>query len=325
MKRLLLALLLGSAPIPALAQHEGHSMPGEDAGKPRHDHADPAPPAAVPHAGHDQASEPEESRDVHAGHEPGQTGTPPTAPPPPEALSGPAHAADQVYGIRQMEEAREEQLRGEHGKIRAHQLLIDRLEASLGEGPDGYAWSGQAWFGGDIDKAWFKTDGGGRFDGDLETAEVQLLWAHAVDPWFDLQLGVRHDFNSGPDRSHLVAGVQGLAPYWFDLEAALFLSDKGDVTARFEGEYDLRITQQLILQPRIELDLAAQDVEEVGIGAGLSTAEGGLRLRYEIDPRFAPYVGVQYERAFGETKDFRRAADEGAGAWWFLLGVRTWY
>jgi copper resistance protein B len=122
-----------------------------------------------------------------------------------------------------------------------------------------------------------------------------------------------------------VLGIEGLAPYWFEVDAVAFVSNKGDVSARFEGEYDLRLTQKLILQPRIELDLALQDVPEIGLGSGLSAAEAGLRLRYEIAPEFAPYVGVAYERAFGDTAGFRRAAGEEAGGLSLLVGVRAWF
>jgi copper resistance protein B len=223
-----------------------------------------------------------------------------------------------------MASARED-LRKEHGGMTTYKLLVDQLEARIRNGRDGYAWDGQAWYGGDINKFWFKTEGEGAFGETVESAEVQALWSRAIDPWFDLQLGVRHDVRPDPERTHLVLGVQGLAPYWFEIDGALFLSDEGDLTARFEGEYDLRLTQKLILQPRIEFDLSLQDVRELGIGSGLSTAELGARLRYEIRPEFAPYVGVEYERAFGDTADFRRSVGEKAGGWNLLLGLRTWF
>lgn len=252
------------------------------------------------------------------------TPTPPTAPPPAAALSGPAHAADLVFGSAAMAEARED-LREEHGSIGTYKILIDQAEVKVRNGHDGYAWDGQAWYGGDINKIWLKTEGEGEFREEVEKAEVQALWSRAIDPWFDLQIGFRHDLRPGPERTHLVAGVQGLAPYWFEVDGALFLSNKGDLTARFEGEYDLRITQKLILQPRAEFELAAQDIPELGIGSGLSSAEIGARLRYEIVSEFAPYVGVEYERAFGDTADFDRARGERAGGWSFLLGLRTWF
>ena len=193
------------------------------------------------------------------------------------------------------------------------------------EGRDGYSWDAQGWYGGDINKLWIKSEGEGSFGESPEQAEVQALYSRAINPWFNVQGGVRYDLRPNLKRAHLVLGIQGLAPYWFEVDGALFLSNKGDLTARFEAEYDQRITQKLILQPSFELDLAAQDIPELGIGAGLSTAEAGLRLRYEIVPEFAPYIGVEYERAFGNTADFARAAGEKVGGWSLLTGVRVWF
>ncbi len=170
-----------------------------------------------------------------------------------------------------------------------------------------------------------KTEIEGDFGRSPEQAEIQALWSHAIDPWFNLQGGVRYDFRPDPERAHLVLGIEGLAPYWFEIDAAAFLSDKGDVTARLEVEYDQRLTQKLILQPRVEFDLSAQDAPEIGLGSGLSNAEAGLRLRYEFVPEFAPYIGVAYDRAFGGTADFRRADGDDVGGWSFLVGVRTWF
>lgn len=321
-------ILLGATAFssPALAQHAGHGVPAQPvpASGPNcpPEHAAmghctpatspaPAKPAADPHAGHDMGA-------------PTSTPTQPTAPAPAAALSGPAHAADLVYGTAAMAEAREV-AREEHGSMETYKVLIDQAEVKIRNGSDGYAWDGQAWYGGDINKLWIKTEGEGAFREEIEKAEVQALWSRAIDPWFDLQLGVRHDLRPDPERTHLVVGVQGLAPYWFEVDGAVFLSNKGDVTARFEGEYDLRVTQKLILQPRAEFDLALQDVPEIGVGSGLSTAEIGARLRYEIVPQFAPYIGVEHERAFGDTADFRRAAGEEAGGFSFLVGLRAWF
>lgn len=193
------------------------------------------------------------------------------------------------------------------------------------DGSDGYAWDAQGWYGGDINKLWVKSEGEGSFGESPEQAEVQALYSRAINPWFNLQGGVRYDLQPSPGRMHLVLGIQGLAPYWFEIDGALFLSNKGDLTARFEAEYDQRITQKLILQPRFEFNLAAQDVAELGIGAGLSTAEAGLRLRYEIVPEFAPYIGIEYERSFGNTADFSRGAGKKAGGWSLVTGVRLWF
>lgn len=157
----------------------------------------------------------------------------------------------------------------------------------------------------------------------MRTLEKRYEMRMAVLP--RLTPGSRYDFQPNPERAHLVVGVQGLAPYWFEIDGALFLSEKGNLTTRFEAEYHQRLTQRLILQPRVEFDLAARNVPEIGVGSGLSKAEAGLRLRYEFVPEFAPYVGVEYERAFGNTADFSRAAGEKVGGWSFLVGLRTWF
>lgn len=308
---------------PAVDPHVGHDMGAMPVPTP--------PPTPVdPHAGHDMSNMPTPDRpaDPMAGHDMSamadQTPAPPVAPPPAAAFSGPAHAADLAFDPAVMAAARRN-LQDEHGNIRTYKVLIDQLEAVVREGRDGFKWDGQAWYGGDIDKIWFKTEGEGASGREVDEAELQALWSHAIDPWFDLQAGVRYDFRPSPQRAHLVLGVQGLAPYWFELDGALFLSEKGDLTARFEGEYDLRLTQKLILQPRLEFDVALQDAPEIGVGSGVSSAELGARLRYEIRPEFAPYVGVEYQRAFGDTRDFRRAEGDDAGGWSLLLGVRTWF
>ncbi|HEV2568724.1 copper resistance protein B [Sphingomonas sp.] len=244
---------------------------------------------------------------------------------PPAASSGPEHAADTIWDPALMAAKRRTALIAEHGGMTTGRMLIDRLELQARKGRNGYAWEGDAWTGGDYDKLWLKTEGEGEFDGSLDEAEVQALWSRAIRPFFDLQLGVRYDVRPRPDRAHLVVGIQGLAPYWFEIDAAAFLSTTGDLTARFEAEYDQRITNKLILQPRIEFELAAQDVPELGIGSGLSSADLGLRLRYQFVPEFAPYLGVGYERRFGDTARFARAEGERAGSWNFLLGLRAWF
>lgn len=326
--------------------HAGHQMPAvpEQPADPHAGHVMPAAPekpAADPHAGHDmgatpQAADPQsghsmpqqQASDPHAGHAmPGMatSGAPPVAPPPPEAFSGPEHAATAIFDDELFLRKRDEELIEEHGGYVTWMFLADQLEYRARDGSDGYKWDMQGWYGGDYDKLWIKSEGEGAFGESPEQAEVQALYSRAIDPWFNLQAGIRHDFRPDPEQTHLTVGIQGLARYWFEVDGALFLSDEGDVTARFEAEYDQRITQKLILQPAVEFNLAAQDVPEIGIGSGLSTAEIGLRLRYEFVPEFAPYVGVEYERAFGDTADFRRAAAEEVGGWSLLAGIRLWF
>lgn len=258
------------------------------------------------------------------GHCVAEAGEPPVAPPPPAALTGPENAADAVYGTGPMALARET-LGREHGGMAAYKVLFDRIEARVRNGADSYLVDGQAWYGGDINKLWFKTELEGEFEHGIEEAEVQALWSRAINPWFDAQAGVRYDARTGPDRAHLAVGVQGLAPYWWEVDAALFLSTKGDVTARVEAEHDVRITQNLILQPRAEIDLSFQDVPELALGSGLANAALGARLRYQLTSTFSPYVGFEYDRAFGETARLRRLGGEGAGGWSLLLGVRAWF
>ena len=212
----------------------------------------------------------------------------------------------------------------EHGDIVTYKLLIDQLETRIRDGRDGYFLNAEGWYGGDINKLWLKTEIEGDFGEKPEQAEFQTLWSHAIDPWFDLQAGVRVD--ARPDtRGHLVVGIQGLAPYWIEVDAAAFLSDKGDITARAEAEHDVRITRKLILQPRVELDFALQDIPRERLGSGLASADLGLRLRYEFVPNFAPYIGVSYERAFGDTRRFLRADGDDPDSLNFVVGLRAWF
>ena len=288
------------------------------------------PPACTPeHAamGHctlPGPAQPQEAPpDPHAGHA-ATPADPAVAPPPAAAMSGPEHAADLVYGSVQMMSSREE-LRREHGDMPAQRVFFDRIETRNGNGSDAYLIEGQAWYGGDIDKLWIKTELEGHWRSGFEEAEVQGLWSHAIDPWFDVQAGIRQDLRSGPDRTHLAIGLQGLAPYWWEIEGILFLSNKGEVTARAQAEYDLRITQQLILQPRAEVDLSLQNVPELEIGSGLTSAALGARLRYQISPLFAPYVGVEYARAFGNTRRYLRDEGDDPGGVRLLGGLRLWF
>jgi len=302
-----------SEPAPAPDPHAGHQMPA------------PEPPATDPHAGHAmEPAQPAPAANPHAGHGMGTVPADvPVAPAPPEAFAGPENAADQVWGRAAMEPGRAV-LFNEHGDIPAYKVLIDQLEWRVQKGRDGYFLNAEAWFGGDIDKLWLKTEIEGERGASPDQAEFQALWSRAIDPWFNFQAGVRLD--AKPDRrAHLVLGVEGVAPYWIEIDAAAFLSDRGDITARFEAEHDMRITQKLILQPRAELDFALQDIPRERLGAGLSTIELGARLRYEFVPNFGPYIGVAYERAVGDSAKFRRAEGEDVGGLQLLVGLRAWF
>lgn len=234
------------------------------------------------------------------------------------------HAGDAVYGTPAMEMGRHH-LKEFHGDQKFFQALLNVFEAQLRNGRDGYEWDGEAWYGGDINRLWLKSEGEGAFGHPVEKAEVQALYSRAIGPYFNVQGGVRYDFKPNPSRVYATVGFEGLAPSFFDVEGALFLSNKGELMARLEGYYDQRITQRLILQPRAELNFAAQSSREIGVGKGLSDAELGLRLRYDIRREFAPYIGVQYRRAFGDTRQFLRAEGEDAAGWSVVSGIRMWF
>lgn len=247
----------------------------------------------------------------------------PLLPPPPEAGSGPARAAVAIWGEEAMNEARRELVRETDGGMRFW-FQGDRFEYQAREGADGYFWEIQGYYGGDIDKFWFRSEGEGVFGNRVESAEVQGLWSRAIAPFFDFQAGIRQDL-TGPERTYAVVGFQGLAPYKFEVTGAAFVSNTGDLTARLEGELDQRITQRLILQPRAEINLAAQDVPELGIGAGIDRFETGIRLRYEFAREFAPYVGISQGWRIGRSADFARAAGEDPSVTNYVVGVRFWF
>lgn len=243
------------------------------------------------------------------------------APPPPKPTD---HAADRIYGPSVMSPSRGA-LHTEQGGQNFYMVLFNLAEYQFRNGRDGYRWDGQAWYGGDINRFVAKTEGEGAISGGVETAEVQALYSRTIGPYWNVQGGVRYDFKPNPSRTYATVGVQGLAPSFFDVEGALFLSNKGELLARAEGYYDQRITQRLILQPRVELNFAAQNVRETQTGAGLSNAELGLRLRYEIKREFAPYIGVSWDRRIGATARFAREAGEDASAKSLVAGVRMWF
>lgn len=281
-----------------------------------------SPAAAQDHSAHTQTPPilaATAEADPHAGH---SMQMPSDVAPPTAAGDGSANAADLYFDPAVMAGARE-QLRVENGEVITHTIILDRLEATSGNGAEGYAWDAQGWYGGDINRFWWKSEGEGAFDGDLEHAELQLLYSRAVTPYFDLQGGVRQTYRPEGDRTDLVLGVQGLAPYWFEVDGALFVSNEGELTARAQAEYDLRLTQRLILQPRAEVTLAAQEIPEFAIGAGVSNVLAGARLRYEITRSFAPYVGVEWSGAVGDTRNLVRADGDDPEATRVVLGVRA--
>ncbi|WP_309661686.1 copper resistance protein B [Sphingomonas sp.] len=296
-----------------MAGHDMSSMPGMDM---------PTAKPADPMAGHDVSSMPGLDMPGMANVPPSGTDLSAGNAPPPSVPTD--HAADIVYGAPNMAMGRHHLKEG-HGGQKVGQVMFNLAEAQFRKGRDGFEWNGEAWYGGDINRVWLKSEGDGAFGKSVDRAEVQALYSHAIGPYFNLQGGVRYDFKPNPSRVYATVGVEGLAPGFFELEGALFLSNKGELLARAEGYYDQRITQRLILQPRAELNFAAQSSRETGIGSGLSNAEIGMRLRYDIRREFAPYVGVQYSCAFGDTRRFMRDAGEDPAGWSILTGIRAWF
>jgi copper resistance protein B len=204
-------------------------------------------------------------------------------------------------------------------------LLVDRLE--WGHSNDGGAGDYDAigWFGTTYNRLVIKAEG--EFArSKMQEARTEVLWGHAIAPYWDAQLGVRNDYHAdGAGRNWLAFGVQGLAPYWFELDLTGYVGNDGRTALRASGEYELLLTQKWILQPRAELNLYGKSDVENGIGSGLSDLSVGLRLRYEITRQFAPYVGVAWAGKFGNTADLARSAGEPTSDTTWLVGVRFWF
>ena len=211
-----------------------------------------------------------------------------------------------------------------HDNTIQHYVLVNRLEAWNANPGTGLAWEGQGWIGTDRNRLWLRSEGE-RADGRTEAADLEVLYGRSIATWWDLVAGVRQDFKPGDSQSFAAIGVQGLAPQKFEVEATAYVGERGQTAARFEAEYELLLTNRLILQPLVEVNLFGKDDPARGIGSGLSTAEAGLRLRYEFTRQFAPYIGVVYERAFGGTADLRRAEGEDINDTRVVAGFRIWF
>lgn len=298
MKRALTTLLLlASGPLAAATAHDHHA--GHDA-----------------HAGHDMPAMTEPASSLHEhehDHDHGAmtTAAPSFPAPTPEDF---AAAFPDLGGMSMAEH-----MGGGHvGK-----LMLDRLEWQRHDGETAQAWKGGLWWGGDRHRL-VLTSEGEREDGKLDS-ETQLLWRRAQSPWWDTVLGLRHDEGEGPSRTWLAAGVQGLLPFFIETELTLFAGDGGRTALRLEAEYEARLTNRLILQPDIELNVYGRDDAAAGMASGPAVIETGLRLRYEIRREIAPYLGVEWQRALADTADLRRAAGERVSGSAAVLGLRLWY
>lgn len=205
-------------------------------------------------------------------------------------------------------------------------VRADRFEYRDGDHGDGLLWDVQARLGRDYHRVYVESEGEwGTDEEDPESADVELLYGRAVSAFWDLRAGLRHDLEPTPERSFLVLGVMGIAPYWFEIETNLNLSEDGDVLVDLEAEYDLLFSQRLILQPRLETQVALQDQPAFGLGEGFTDVELGARLRWEIHRKFAPYVGVSWESALGETEKIVERAGEDPDGTALVAGIRAWF
>lgn len=201
----------------------------------------------------------------------------------------------------------------------------ERLERKFdNNGDDSTSYDMQGWFGTTYDRFVVKAEGDVT-KSRVEESRTELLWGHAIATHWDTQLGVRFDTGEGPNRQWMAFGIQGLSPYWFEVDATAYLGNGGRTAVRLEASYELLITQRLILEPKIEMQAFGKSDPERGIGSGLSEASAGLRLRYEFSRQFAPYIGVERAGTFGETADYVRAEGGRSQKTRVVAGLRFWF
>lgn len=294
------------------------AMPAMDHSKMNHG-VMPDTSAAQPNMNHDMSGSKEGMQNMDHGEMNMQGGSAPADARDPHAYSGGYTLESGPYsrpGPRELRMADEHNFGA---------LLVDRFEwAHATGGGNATAYDIQGWFGRDYDRLVVKAEGDVA-EGKLDEARTELLWGHAIATFWDTQLGVRYDSGAGPDRGWLALGVQGLAPYWFEVDAAAYVGDEGRTALRLSAEYELLLTQKLILQPRIELNVYGKSDEVRGIGFGLSETQAGLRLRYEFTRQFAPYIGIERASKLGQTADLARADGEKTGETRWVVGVRFWF
>lgn len=211
-----------------------------------------------------------------------------------------------------------------HGKREIGMLLFDRLEAFAGDNGHGQSWEVSGWYGRDENKLWLRSEGEVGQDG-VDDGDVELFWHHAIASYWGSQLGMRHDLGEGPSRDWAAFGVEGLAPYWFALEATGYLGSSGRTAARLRASYDVLFTQRLVLEPELEFNFYGKDDPARRTGSGVSDAQLGLRLRYEVRRELAPYLGILWVRRFGKTADYARADGQHAFDQQVVAGIRIWF
>jgi copper resistance protein B len=234
---------------------------------------------------------------------------------PPDARDPHAYAEGQSFGPMKLELADTHNLGG---------VTLENFEVARVGGDTLVPYNLQAWYGRTYDRAVIKSEGDIE-RGEITEARTEILWGHAFAPFWDRQLGVRYDSGSGPNRSWLAFGVQGLSPYKFELEATAYLGEAGRSALRFDASRELLLTQKLILQPRVEANVYGKSDLVRGVGRGLADVTAAVRLRYEIRRELAPYVGIQWVRSYGETQDIARAAGRDANDARLVVGLRLWF
>ncbi len=203
-------------------------------------------------------------------------------------------------------------------------VMVNQFELRVSDEDTPLNWDAEGWLGKDLNKLWIKTDGE-YLDGQFEETELQALYSRAIATYWDVQIGWRGDLEPTPQRNWLALGIKGLAPYFFDIDAAFFVGESGRTAARLKVDYEFMLTQKLILVPEIELNLYGKDDTAIGVGSGLADIEAGLRLRYEIRREFAPYIGVNWIHLYGDTADYAREEGEDTDDFRFVFGIRAWF
>ena len=316
MRGLILTALIATGVSPlafAAGEHDGH-------GDMHHDHSQMQMPeqTSQPDMHHDhsqmnhvseQASVREKVQHDHAGHSMDMD----TA----EVRDPHAYAGDLAFGKNVVKPAMAHE-------VTTGALFVNRLEQRFYQGDVSTEYDVFAWYGKDYQRLVLKAEGEVN-DSRLEEARTELLFSSAVSSFWDAQIGLRQDSGDGPNRTWLAAGFQGLAPYWFEVDATAYVSDSGRAAFRLEADYELLLTQKLILQPRVEATYYTKSDVDRGIGDDFSALTAGLRLRYEFVPEFAPYIGVEWQNAYGETKSLMREEGEDARRVSFVAGVKFWF
>ena len=298
MSRLLLASswLLVFSPLVTLAQeaesahqHHAHAQEAQEETKPQ----TLAPPV------HD-----------HAQHQEAEVDSPPRTPVPP--ITEADRLAAQPPAAHAM-----------HGDTVHSFVLFDRLEWNEGD-HGAFAWEVDAWIGSDTNRLWLRSEGEAVHHGS-DHAELELLYGHSVSPWWDVLVGLRHQNDGGDTHESLAFGIRGLAPQKIELAATAYVDASGGIDLRLKLGYDAWLSERWILHPELEFNAHGRSDPDRGIGSGLGAMQAGLRLRYEINRQFAPYIGLEYEQAFGGTAGFRRREGEAVRDTRLVLGLRVWF